>query len=175
MIVWINGSYGSGKKSVSDKLKQKIEGSCIFDLEELGEYLRYNLPKSVQTDDFRDMPLWREMAFQILLDLAKNYKGVVIVPMRLVNVQYFDEVVNRLKASQVDIRHYYLKVNYETLKKRLIDNGNQEGEWVFEQLERDAKVDDTKLVKVIKTDRMTVDAVVNKIYKEVTVGSMGIF
>ena len=94
MIIWINGAFGSGKTSVATRLNEIIEKSHIYDPEEVGFYLRSNLPKEMVEPDFQDIELWRLVNYQVILEAAKNYQGTLIVPMTLVNPQYFDEISN---------------------------------------------------------------------------------
>lgn len=169
MIVWINGSFGSGKTSVAIKLNEMIENSHLYDPEEAGFYLRSNLPKKVVTSDFQDMPLWRQVNYQVLLETAKDYDGILIVPMTLVNLQYFDEIVGKLKSSRVDIRHYFLKASPETLVKRLFGRGEQEGDWVFDQIERCTTVEEDHFKTIIETDELTVDDVASIIFNEILI------
>lgn len=36
MIIWINGSFGVGKTTIAERLKDKIRESIIYDPEEIG-------------------------------------------------------------------------------------------------------------------------------------------
>lgn len=44
MIIWINGSFGVGKTTVAEKLKDKIDKSIIYDPEKIGMFLSNTLP-----------------------------------------------------------------------------------------------------------------------------------
>ena len=39
MIIWINGSFGVGKTSTAEVLKNELDKSVIYDPEEIGGFL----------------------------------------------------------------------------------------------------------------------------------------
>jgi len=160
MIIWINGSFGSGKTSVATRLHEKIENSFIFDPEETGFYLRSNLPKEMLKNDFQDIMLWRKLNYYILREIATYYSGTLIVPMTLVDQVYYDEIIERLRQKNVEVSHYFLWASKETLRERLLGRGEDEEAWVFEQIERCyIDPDNKKFEKVISTESVTAEAV----------------
>lgn len=54
MIIWINGGFGSGKTTVAEILHSKIENSYLYDPENIGDFLRHNLPQEIQKADFQE-------------------------------------------------------------------------------------------------------------------------
>ena len=58
MIIWLNGGFGSGKTTLAKELERRVQGSVVFDPEDLGmmlwKWLRPN-------DDFQDLASWREL------------------------------------------------------------------------------------------------------------------
>lgn len=66
MIIWINGSFGSGKTSISIKLKERLKHSHIYDPEEAGFFIRDNIPKEINIDDFQDFKMWRDFNYTTL-------------------------------------------------------------------------------------------------------------
>lgn len=119
MIVWLNGAFGAGKTTVAFELHRRLPGSFVYDPEEVGFFLRKNLPDVCHTADFQDMPLWRSFNYQILKELHERYDGPVIVPMTLVEPAYFAEIVGRLEAESVPVVHIVLYASRETILKRL--------------------------------------------------------
>lgn len=119
MIVWLNGAFGAGKTTAAFELHRRLPGSFVYDPEEVGFFLRKNLPEACHTADFQDMPLWRSFNYQILKELHERYDGPVIVPMTLVEPAYFDEIVGRLKDAGVPVVHIILYASRETILKRL--------------------------------------------------------
>ena len=96
MIIWINGSFGIGKTSTAELLKNKLDKSIIYDPEEIGGFLSnmFNHEK----DDFQDYELWRILNSDILKYMCFVYE-IVIVPMTITNKIYYDEIINQLKTS----------------------------------------------------------------------------
>ena len=121
MIIWVNGAFGAGKTTTAKKLHKLIPNSFVYDPEEPGFFIRKNSPKQF-TDgypDFQDIPLWREMNYRMLKMLADGYDGTVIAPMTLVNPTYYDEIIGRLVADGVDVRHFILYLDKPALIRRL--------------------------------------------------------
>ena len=44
MIIWINGSYGSGKTQTAYELQRRLDNSYVYDPENIGYFLDKNLP-----------------------------------------------------------------------------------------------------------------------------------
>jgi len=119
MIIWINGAFGSGKSTAANRLHKSLTGSFIYDPEEAGFFIRNNTPKSFSMGDFQDIPLWREINYKMLTALNESHDGVIIVPMTLINPLYYEEIIGRLTAEGVDIRHFILYLDKSTLINRL--------------------------------------------------------
>lgn len=119
MIIWINGAFGAGKTTTAFELKRRLASSFIYDPENIGYFIRRNSPKSFSRGDFQDFPLWREVNFKLLKMISNQYDGVIIVPMTLVNPEYFKEIVSRLREDGIEIRHFILWAGRETIIKRL--------------------------------------------------------
>lgn len=164
MIVWINGSFGSGKTQTAYELQRRIPNSYVFDPEEAGFYIKKNLPDSLALNDFQDYGMWRQINSQMLLYLHKYYDGVVLVPMTVTNAKYLEEITAGLKAAGVDFHHVTLAATKETLMKRLRGRGEKRGSWVFDQVERCVhRLSDVAFGKHIQTDELTIDQVVEEV------------
>src|SRR5690606_32808673 len=87
-------------------------------------------------DDFQDYPMWRENNYAMLRYLEREYEGVVIVPMTLVNPRYFDEIVGRLREDGAEVKHFSLCARKETLLRRLRSRGERSGSWPAAQIDR---------------------------------------
>ena len=128
MIIFINGAFGVGKTTVADIISKRLNGSHIYDPELLGSFLRGVLPKSMdKTDDFQDIPLWRQLNLQILKEMANH--GVIIVPMTIFVRQYYDEIIGRLISEGVDARHFILTADRQTVMERLAERGEKDDCW----------------------------------------------
>ncbi|WP_409341555.1 AAA family ATPase [Paenibacillus sp. MBLB4367] len=137
MIIWINGAFGSGKTQTAFELSRRIPHSFVFDPENAGYYIRKNIPKEVRAaDDFQDYPLWRETNYAMLTHIANEYDGIVLVPMTVVNPQYFDEIVGRLRRDGRTVNHFALCASKHILLKRLRSRGEGSGSWAARQIDR---------------------------------------
>lgn len=132
MIVWINGCFGVGKTTIAGILKEKIDNSIIYDPEKVGTFLFNTLP--VKEDDFQDYELWRKINYKLLKNLNTEFK-VIIVPMTITNIQYYDEIIGRLERDGVNIKHFILIANKENIISRLNARGNST-EWAYRQVDR---------------------------------------
>lgn len=136
MIVWINGAFGSGKTQTAAEIHRRTAHSFVYDPENAGYFIRKNIPPHLRHSDFQDDPLWREFNYSMLKRLDREFDGVIIAPMTIVNPQYFDEIVGRLREDGVVLRHFALCASDETLRRRLRKRGERNGSWAAQQIER---------------------------------------
>ncbi|OBZ17044.1 tunicamycin resistance protein [Bacillus sp. FJAT-26390] len=136
VILWINGAFGAGKTQTAHELHRRTENSYLYDPENAGYFIRKNVPAAVQKGDFQDYPMWREMNYAMLKYLDESYDGMIIAPMTIVNPQYFDEIVGRLREDGVVVHHYALCASEETLMKRLRGRGERKNSWAEQQIKR---------------------------------------
>ena len=161
MIIWINGSFGVGKTSTAELLKNKLDKSIIYDPEEIGGFLSnlFNHEK----DDFQDYELWRTLNSDILKYMCSIYE-IVIVPMTITNINYYDEIVNKLEDDGIIINHFILCASKENIINRL-DSRNNSTKWAYDQVDKCIDVFESDIFKCkkINTDNMTISDVVNTI------------
>lgn len=119
MILWLNGSFGAGKTTVAHELQRRLPDAFVYDPENVGYFLRENAPEVCRTEDFQDVPLWRDFNYETLKWIAETYPGVILAPMTLNRQQYFDEIIGRLVQDGVVVHHVILWASRETLLKRL--------------------------------------------------------
>ncbi|WP_027086108.1 AAA family ATPase [Cohnella panacarvi] len=167
MIIWINGAFGSGKTTVAHELHRRIPDSHVYDPENVGYFIWKNAPKSFNQGDFQDFPQWRSMNYDMLKMISDRFDGPIIVPMTLVNPQYFGEIVGRLRADGADVRHFALLASRETLLKRLRKRGDRSDSWPARQIDRCAASLSGELFgHHIHTDHRTVEEVAERIASE---------
>ena len=118
MLIWINGAFGAGKTITAHNLQRRLGAGFIADPELLGFAAHRMLPKPAR-GDFQDLPQWRSAVLATLLQAEAACDGPLIVPMSIVNDDYFDEIVGGLRAEGLDVRHYALTATAETLRRRL--------------------------------------------------------
>jgi hypothetical protein len=142
MIVVINGSFGVGKTTIAKLLRISLPGSAIYDPEWVGFVLR-RLPewiklKGAGSDDYQDIVLWRKSAVAGVRLFRLFASGVVIVPMAFSRRDYFDEIIRGIEPLDSELRVFCLKASLTTIKKRLMERGNEiEGpgtEWIARRI-----------------------------------------
>lgn len=136
MIVWINGAFGAGKTQTAFALHRRLPDAFVFDPEHAGYYIRGNVPKASAQADFQDYPMWRDFNVAMLRHIDRTYDGVVLAPMTLVQPLYFEEIVGRLRADGVDVRHFALQLPKEEVLRRLRTRGEGARSWAARQADR---------------------------------------
>ncbi|MFI0742322.1 AAA family ATPase [Streptomyces sp. NPDC021100] len=118
MIVWINGPFGGGKTTTARLLHQAVDGSLIYDPEEVGSMLRRILPGRER--DFQDLPPWRSLTAATAIQLhAYNQERPVIAPMTLLNQAYAHEIFDRVQAAGIRLHHLLLHADTATVSRRI--------------------------------------------------------
>ena len=168
MIIWINGAFGAGKTTTALELNRRLPNSFVYDPENVGQFIRGNTNGLFAEGDFQDIPLWREMNYKTLRMIAEKYDGTIIVPMTLVNPDYYREIIGRLITGGVDVRHYILYVTRDEIRHRLKKRSFyfilRNDDFGLNAIDRCVDAFDNHIKDVkIYTDNMRVDAVVEKI------------
>ena len=169
MIIFINGSFGSGKTTVAELLVQKIPNSMIFDPEEVGFFLRNILGEvDPQPEDFQHYKLWRDLTVETAKCLLGEYGKVLIVPMTIWRKEYFDEVIIKLRAIDREVFHFCLIASPSVIKKRLHERGTMPGSWAEKQIKDSLSAfEDSDYEVKIGTDDMGPTEVVDEILKQI--------
>lgn len=164
MIIWINGAFGSGKTQTSYELHRRIPDSFVYDPENIGFFINKNIPQEVCKEDFQDYSIWRELNYTILRYMESEYDGVIIVPMTVVNPQYYEETVGKLRRDGILVHHFVLWASKETLLKRLRSRGDGTNSWGAKQIDRCMKGLSNHLFHHrIDTENMTIEHVAETI------------
>lgn len=160
MIIWINGAFGSGKTVTAYELHRRIPNSFVYDPENIGFFLNKNLPKKLLKGDFQDYRIWREMNYTTLAYIAKEYDGIVIAPMTIVDPKYYEEIIGKLKSDGILVKHYVLWASKETIQKRLRSRMDGKHSWGAQQINRCIKgLSHDIFQEKIDTEHMTVEMV----------------
>lgn len=117
MIVWINGSFGSGKTTLVSELSARWPDALVVDPEDVGLLLGRIVPNG--TGDFQDLVLWRRHVAELLIGLHEEYARPILVPMSLLNPDYRAEVFDALHTAGVPVRHFCLRVPADVLVRRV--------------------------------------------------------
>jgi hypothetical protein len=119
MLIWINGAHGAGKTSVARKMTATRPEARLIDPEQIGFMLRRIWPHPLP-EDFKQMPLWRELTLGVLRAAALEAPGrTLVVPMTIVDPAMLGEIVGGLRAAGVEVRHFTLCASVQTLRRRL--------------------------------------------------------
>lgn len=164
MIIWINGAFGSGKSQTAFELNRRISDSFLYDPENAGYFIRKNVSAESKVSDFQHYPMWREFNYSMLRYLDETSLRTIIVPMTITDVEYFDEIVGRLRGEGVIIHHYTLCASREVLLKRLRSRGDGFNSWPAQQIDRCIQgLSHEVFGHHLDTDSMSIDAVVEHI------------
>lgn len=92
MFILINGSFGIGKTTASQRLAIVLPRASIADPEDVGFVLHRLPPWALglreRADDYQDMALWRRLIV-VQARIVHRLAPVVIVPMAFTNRDYF--------------------------------------------------------------------------------------
>lgn len=169
MIIWINGAFGSGKTTIANLLNDKLSNSYLYDPENVGYFLWQNEPEEIKIrEDFQREPLWREFNYLMLKNIYEKFNGDIIVPMTLVNYDYYNEIIGRLSSDGINIIHFALTASKETLLRRLENRGDGTDSWPAAQIDRcfDA-FNSGKFDGIIETDNKTPDQILTIILEKI--------
>ncbi|NMO04250.1 AAA family ATPase [Gordonia sp. TBRC 11910] len=170
-LIWINGAFGAGKTQTAFELHRRIDNGFVSDPELIGFGIHRMLPAKAR-GDFQDRPQWRSSVIATLADAVEAHDGPTIVPMTLVDTDYFDEIMDGLSQRGVDVRHFSLIASPETLRRRLrtrLAHGvgrlfGREETWAMQQIDRcSTALSDKRFGVHVPTDERTVDEVVEDI------------
>lgn len=167
MLVWINGAFGAGKTQTAFELHRRLPDSHVADPELIGFAIHRMLPTRARTD-FQDRPQWRTAVIATLAQAVAAHPGPTIVPMTLVNHDYFDEIMTGLVSNDVDVRHFSLIASPETLRKRLSLRAaywlGRDETWAMQQIDRcTTALAEPRYAEHVDTDHRTVDETVEHI------------
>lgn len=119
VIVWINGTHGSGKTTTSAIVQTQISNSRVFDAEKVGETLMDITPGLPATNNFQHWPPWRALVVETARHVLAYTGGTLIMPMTVLIEQYWREISSGIAEHQIPLRHFVLHADQATLRKRI--------------------------------------------------------
>lgn len=169
MIIWLNGAFGIGKSTIAEMLNSKIKNSHIYDPEQVGYFLWNNFPDSLKRKgDFQDINIGRNINYEIIKYMYDNYNGTLIIPMTIVNKEYYNDIIGNLINDNIEIYHFILTASKSTIKTRLINRGEVSNSWPEQQIDRCLDAFDNTITGIkIKTDNLSIESVTNLILKNI--------
>ena len=144
MIIWINGAFGAGKTSVSELLVQRIANARIFDPEDIGYIIQKTFPEARQID-YQDLPMWRRLVIQFIIDANAQFSSTLIIPMTLVVPAYIGEIFSGIANNNLKFGHFFLETSLEELHRRIMNQvviksdsvrDNEVRQWRLAQIDR---------------------------------------
>jgi predicted kinase len=171
MIIFINGSFGSGKSTVAELLASRLASSMVFDPEEVGVMVDAILKPIEKKSDFQDYPLWRTLTVQTAATFQKATGRHLVIPMTIYREDYFTEVISGLKSVDSDFHHFCLSAPKEVLHQRIVQRGlpgQKPGTWVYQQIEKAVPaLESDKFAKHLPAHEKTPEELVEMILAEV--------
>lgn len=166
MIIMINGAFGVGKTTVANELNKVIKNSMIYDPEEIGFMLRNIISDDIKhsyekTDNFQDLELWKRLVVNVANLLVQTYNKNLIVPMTIINREYFEYIFKGFKEIDENTFHFCLMAKQETIFERLMQRGEIEGNWCFQQTKKCIEAfTNQSFENFINTDGINVEEIV---------------
>ncbi|MEM7798717.1 MAG: tunicamycin resistance protein [Chloroflexota bacterium] len=142
MIVWINGAFGAGKTTVSELLHQKMPKAHIFDPEEVGYIIQKRFP-AARSMDYQDLPMWRRLVTQFIVEAKAQFPTPLIIPMTLVVPEYLKEIFVGIETENQALYHFFLETSKVELTRRITQQVIVESD-----AERDAEVREWRLAQI---------------------------
>lgn len=173
MIILVNGAFGVGKTTVAEKLHEDIDNSMLYDPEIVGYMLREMLPPDIKKQespkgDFQDFLLWKEIVVEMARRLKRQYGMHLIVPMTIRNHTYYTDVIEGFKDIDSDTRSFCLTASKKTIHQRLIERGETEGDWCFQQTDDCLKSYATNDFGVeIDTEHQSVAEIIDQLFLQI--------
>ncbi len=167
MLLWINGPFGGGKTATAYELNRRLPGSVVCDPEHVGFGMRRMLPAAL-CGNFQAMPVWRHSVVELLRLTLVSYDGPVIVPMTLVDPDYFSEIIGCLRDHGFAVHHFALLAEPSTVRRRLgtrsLGTELKRGNWAIDHLDECLqRLREPEFAQHIHTDHQTVAQVADAI------------
>ncbi len=168
VILWLNGPFGVGKTSVARRLVARLPAATLLDPERIGFVLARATREGRRASDFQDLTAWRTWTVRGLRAAAK-LRAHVVVPMTLVDVGYFEEIVGALRGTGIDVRHFTLMAAPGIVRARLHARGSAVA-WGERQLDRCiTALNDPRFAEHVATDAQSIDDVAEEIARRVEI------
>lgn len=118
VILWVNGTFGVGKTTTANVIRERDSKWRVFDPEWVGYMLRANLG-DLDVADFQELPPWRSLVPQVAHEIS-SLTGDSLVTVQSVLVEtYWNELRKGFAERQLDVFHVLLDAQADTLHARI--------------------------------------------------------
>ncbi|QNS06559.1 AAA family ATPase [Streptomyces xanthii] len=134
MIVWLNGTFGAGKTTTSEKLVELLPDARVFDSEYVGFMLRHVLD-DVPHRNFQEWTPWRSLTVATARDVLGFVGGTLVIPQTVLVEAYWKELAAGFAAAAIPVRHYVLHADSATLRERILGDTEEIRGWRLDHVE----------------------------------------
>ena len=168
MIIWVNGTFGTGKTTASGLVSRRSQKLRIFDPETVGFMLRDNLADH-PVKDFQDWESWRILTPIVADELIRSSGQSLVAPQAVMEEPYWDEIVLGLSGRGHNVLHVLLEAAEPTMRARIEDDmkSSVAKQWRLDHLSTyaDARPWLTRRADlVVDTTRLTPEQVADRIW-----------
>jgi RNase adaptor protein for sRNA GlmZ degradation len=118
VIIWVNGTFGAGKTTTATYLAGRLANARHFDPEQVG-YLLMRTLEDHEFRDFQDLPPWRELVPVFTGEIARFTGQHLIAVQTVLREDYWRELTEGFKQTQLDVFHVLLHVDSGVLAERI--------------------------------------------------------
>jgi hypothetical protein len=133
VIIWLNGTFGSGKTSTAERLAALVPNSRVIDPETVGQLLRINLSDQY-ISDFQDWAAWPPLVAATMVEIARMTGQHIIAPQTVLNRDYLDQIFAPIRAAELEVFHVVLDAADALLRSRIEISGEGR-EWRLAHLD----------------------------------------
>ena len=138
VIIWLNGTFGVGKTTLSETYIKHFNNCRIFNPEHVGYMLGGNL-RDIDYYDFKDLPPWRNLVPRVLHEVAEFTGADIVAPQSVLTEAYWHELRSGMDDLGLHVLHVVLDCELSRLTSRIEnDPANPEPEaikWRMDHVE----------------------------------------
>ncbi|THV26228.1 AAA family ATPase [Glycomyces paridis] len=117
MIVWLNGTFGAGKTTTANLLKDALPAR-VFDAEQIG-YLLRPIIGDVPCHDFKEWDPWRGLTVQTARQVLDFVGGTLVIPQSVLQRHYWTELMDGFAEAGIPVRAFTLHADREVFEARV--------------------------------------------------------
>ncbi len=117
-MLWINGTFGVGKSTAANLIRQRDPAWRLFDPEWVGYMLRANLP-DVTVADFQELAPWRALVPLVAREIAALTGDRLLAVQTVLVEEYWEELRAGLDKQGFGVFHVVLDADESALRERI--------------------------------------------------------